>query len=431
MLTGYDTDRRGLDWVRSCLAGERAESGLAFNPLTGAFRRDPEPGYAELREHDPVHFSRLLDCWVVSRHREVEQVLRAPEVFRSDARASTQDLTDPYVLLDPDRPSLFLVDPPDHGRLRAAVNDAFSRAAVERLRPRLARAVREVVGALGRPGDEVDLVPRFAAAVPLRALDLVTGLHTGDLAAVAGWVDTTVRALEPIATARTADRSARAYRELGAWLDEQRARQFPAGTLGAALQAAVRAGRLTDPEARALLLFVVLAGTKTTADFLASAARELTALPAGAPGRRVDDARVEELLTAITPVQIVARTAAVDAVVGGRAVRAGQRVLLLLGSANRDCAGREAAGREAAGGGTAGRVAAGGGTAGGEAAGRARPVTFGRGIHLCPGSHFARVQGRLALSMLLETYPGIRLRAATRSRRCITLRSWDSVVVRL
>ena len=142
MLTGYDTDRRGLDWVRSCLAGERAESGLAFNPLTGAFRRDPEPGYAELREHDPVHFSRLLDCWVVSRHREVEQVLRAPEVFRSDARSSTQDLTDPYVLLDPDRPSLFLVDPPDHGRLRAAVNDAFSRAAVERLRPRLARTGR-------------------------------------------------------------------------------------------------------------------------------------------------------------------------------------------------------------------------------------------------------------------------------------------------
>ncbi len=401
MLTGYDTDRRGLDWVRSCLAGERAESGLAFNPLTDAFRRDPEPGYAELRQRDPVHFSRLLDCWVVTRHREVDQVLRTPEVFRSDARATTQDLTDPYVLLDPDRPSLFLVDPPDHGRLRAVLNPAFSRAAVAQLEPRLAVAVREVVDGLGRPGDEVDLVPRFAAVVPLRALDLVTGLATRDLATVAGWVDATVRALEPIATARTADRAATAYRELGAWLDEQQARPFPAGTLGAALRAAVRDGRLTDPEARALLLFVVLAGTKTTADFLAAAARELTALPAGAPGRRVDDARVEELLTALSPVQIVARTAAVDTLLGGRAVRAGQRVLLVLASANRDLAGPD------------------------------RPVAFGRGIHLCPGSHFARAQGRLALSMLLETYPGVGLRAATGSRRCITLRSWDSVVVRL
>ena len=224
MLTGYDTDRRGLDWVRSCLAGERAESGLAFNPLTDAFRRDPEPGYAQLREHSPVHFSRLLDCWVVTRHREVEQVLRAPDVFRSDARSSTQDLTDPYVLLDPGRPSLFLVDPPDHARLRAVVADAFSRAAVERLQPRLEATVRDVVSSLGRPGDRVDLVPRFAAAVPLRALDLVTGLETRDLDTVAGWVATVVRALEPIATARTAARSEQAYRELGAWLDEQRTR---------------------------------------------------------------------------------------------------------------------------------------------------------------------------------------------------------------
>src|SRR5215204_169462 len=178
MVTGYDTDRRGLDWVRSCLAGERAESGLAFNPLTDAFRRDPAPGYARLRRHSPVHFSRLLDCWVVTRHREVEQVLRAPEVFGSDASASTQDLTDPYVLLDPDRPSLFQVDPPDHTRLRAVVNPAFSRAAVERLLPRLTVVVRDVVDSLGRPGDRVDLVPRFAAVLPLRALDLVTGLQT-------------------------------------------------------------------------------------------------------------------------------------------------------------------------------------------------------------------------------------------------------------
>jgi cytochrome P450 len=204
-----------------------------------------------------VHFSRLLDCWVVTRHREVEQVLRAPDVFRSDARSSTQDLTDPYVLLDPDRPPLFLVDPPDHARLRAVVAEAFSRAAVERLEPRLAATVREVVSTLGRPGDRVDLVPRFAAAVPLRALDLVTGLETRDLDTVAGWVTTVVRALEPIATARTAARSEQAYRELGAWLDEQRTRPYAPETLCGALQEAVRSGRLTDPEARALL---VLAG---------------------------------------------------------------------------------------------------------------------------------------------------------------------------
>ena len=303
------------------------------------------------------------------------------------------------MLLDPGRPSLFLLDPPDHTRLRGILNDAFSRGAIDRLTPRLEAAVREVVESLGRPGDRVDLVPRFASVLPLRALDLVTGLETRDVGTVAGWVSTVVRALEPIATARTADRSLAAYHALGAWLDEQRARPYGEGTLCGSLQRAVRAGRLSDPEARALLLFVVLAGTKTSTDFLASAARHLTALPPDAPERRVDAALVDDLLTLISPVQIVARTAAEPAVLGGREISAGQRVLLVLASANRDRGDR--------------------------------PVAFGRGIHLCPGSYLARVQARLALSMLLERFPRSRLVAATGSRRCITLRSWDSVVVHL
>jgi cytochrome P450 len=403
MLSGYDTGRRGLDWVRGCLAAERAESGLAFNPLADAFRRDPEPGYARLRERSPVHFSRLLDCWVVTRHREVDRVLRAPDVFRSDARASTQDLVDPFVLLDLDRPALFLLDPPNHARLRRVINDAFSRAAIERLTPRLEACIREVVESLGRPGDRVDLVPRFAAVLPLHALDLVTGLRTRDVDTVAGWVSTVVRALEPVASAQAADRALEAYHELGAYLDSERTRPVGERTLCGSLQRAVRSSRLTDAEARQLLLFVVLAGTKTATDFLASAARQLTALPVDAPGRRrVDAALIDDLLTLTSPVQLVARTAAESTVLGGRQVSRGQRLLLVLASANRDLA-----------------------------AGTRRDVTFGRGIHSCPGSHLARVQGRLALSMLLETYPGARLVEATASRRCITLRSWESVVVHL
>jgi cytochrome P450 len=402
MLSGYDTESRGLDWVRGCLASERAESGLAFNPLTASFRRDPEPGYAQLRERSPVHFSRLLDCWVVTRHREVDQVLRAADVFRSDASASTQDLVDPFVLLDPDRPALFLLDPPDHTRLRAVINDSFSRGAVERLMPRLEECVRAVVESLGRPGDRVDLVSRFAAVVPLRALDLVTGLRTRDVDAVAGWVSAVVRALEPVASGQAAARSLEAYHALGAYLDAERARPFGEQTLCGSLHQAVRSGRLTDAEARQLLVFVVLAGTKTSTDFLASAARQLTALPVDAPERRrVDAALVEDLLTLVTPVQIVARTATGPTVLGGRRIDAGQRVLLVLASANRDLDDR------------------------------GRDVTFGRGIHLCPGSHLARAQARLALSMLLERYPEARLCEARMSRRCITLRSWESVVVRL
>jgi cytochrome P450 len=126
----------------------------------------------------------------------------------------------------------------------------------------------------------------------------------------------------------------------------------------------------------------------------------------------VDSALVEDLLALTSPVQIVARTAAEPVVLAGRPIEAGQRVLLVLASANRDL---------------------GSGCPDGDGSGGRprRDVAFGRGIHLCPGSHLARTQGRLALSALLERYPDARLIAATASRRSITLRSWESVVVHL
>ncbi|CCK32387.1 hypothetical protein BN159_8009 [Streptomyces davaonensis JCM 4913] len=402
MRSGYATESRGLAWLHQCLAEERAESGLAFNPLRDAFQRAPEEVYAELRHRSPVHHSRLLDCWVVTRYADVARVLRDHTVFRSSPDATTQDLVDPYVTLDPGRPSLFMLDPPDHTRLRGAVREAFAPEALRRLTPRLEECVRHTVRALGRPGERVDLVPRFATLVPLRVFDLITGLDLHSEDRVTDWVSDVVRGLEPIATARTAEQALTAYRALGACLDERRAAPAREGTLHFTLARDVEAGRLSDAEARQLLMFLILAGTKTVSDFLAGAAAELTALPPGAPGRRrVDDALVDDLIVRTSPVQIVARTAASPAVVGGRSVGVGDRVLLVLASANRDT------GREG------------------------RDLAFGGGIHRCVGAQLARLEGRSALSCLLETYPEVRSAEAVPSRRCVTLRSWDRVIVHL
>lgn len=412
MLSGYDTRSRDLAWFHGCLAAERAEVGLGFNPLADSFQRAPEVVYTQLRERSPVHFSRLLDCWIVTRYREVDHVLRTNEVFLSDPHSTTQELVDPYVMLAPDSPSLFMLDPPGHTRLRGAVQGAFSAGAVERLAPLLRKHIGQVVEALGRPGDEVDLVSGFAEVVPLRVLGLVTGLDLHDENRITGWVSAVVRALEPIATRRTAAESLAAYDALGAYLDEQRSRPAREGTLCRALRDAVSRGRVSDAEARQLLLFLVLAGTKTVSDLLASAARYLTALPVHARERRhVDSAVVEGLLARTSPVQIVARTAAVPAVLDGVQIRSGQRLLLVLASANDDRA----------------RSGTGTGPAGPESS----HIAFGRGIHRCLGAHLARLQGRLALAMLLDRFPGVRLVDATRARRCLTLRSWDSVLVHL
>lgn len=403
MTSGYSTEQRDIEWFRHCVATEVAESGVVFNPLFGAVRRDPASSYERLRRQSPVHFSRLLDCWVVTRHADVDAVLRAHDVFRSDARSSAQELVNPFVLMDSDNPALFMVDPPDHSRLRAVLAAVVARAAVERALPRIESCIWEVVDRLGAPGEEIDLVERFASEVPVRTFEVLTGLSLPDVPAVSGWASAVVQALEPVATERTAAAAFSAYRELGAYLDERLA--LGGGPLADALSGAVRDGRVSEGEARQLLRFLVLAGIKTATDFLAGAVVRLAALRPGAPERALVDAdRVETLLSELSPVQIVARTATRSVDVAGRLIGEGQRVLLVLGSANRD---------------------RGGGP-------NPRPdVAFGRGIHTCPGLHLARAQGRLALSRLFTTYPDLRLVRATPSRRCITLRSWDRVVVRL
>lgn len=414
---GYGTGERGLDWLHRCLAQERAESGLAFNPLRPRFQRAREETYARLRDRSPVHYSRLLDCWIVTRYEDVDRLLRSETEFRSDPHPATQDVLDPYALLDPDRPSLFMLDPPDHTRLRAELLGALSPEAVRRLRLAMEACVRGVVDALGRPGDRVDLVPRFASAIPLRVLDLFTGLGLAEVADASRWIARITHGLEPVATTRTARAASTAYATLGARLDERLLRPAAPGTLHASLSRSVRRGRVTEAEARQLLMFLLLAGAQTLSDFLAGAVRELAALPGDAPERRqVDDALVAELFARISPVQIVARTAATPTVLRGRRIDAGQRLLLVLGSANRDLAGPPPADP----------------VADGPARTRARPdLAFGRGIHRCPGARLAQWEARYALSYLLARHPGIRLTGAEAASRCVTLRGWDSVHVQL
>jgi cytochrome P450 len=383
--------------MRERLAAERADAPVAFNPFDAEFRRTPESVYARLRQHSPIHYSRLLDCWIVTRHADVCAVLLDDRLFSSDPGATTQETVDPYALLDPQRPSLFMLDPPAHTRVRAAVRHAFTPGAVDRCGPDLTRIIGDVVASLGGRGDEVDLVPGFATAVPLRVMAAISGLDLSD-PRVPDWIGAVVTALEPINTQRTASTARSAYLALGSHLDDHLRRPARRGTLLDTLGQAITAGTLTAEQARQLLFFLLLAGTKTVADFLAGA----VVAWAAQPGARqpVSAVAVDRLLARLAPVQIVARCATAATVLAGHRIERGKRLLLVLASANQDPAAD-------------------------------RDVTFGRGIHRCLGMHLARAQAHLALSALFRAYPAIRLTEAVPSRRSITLRGWDRVIVHL
>ena len=132
------------------LLRERLQSGVSYNPLSSRTAQDPYPVYAALRTGDPAHRSRLLKSWLFTRHSDVDAILRDHRHFASDPRKGTLSSRQHTMLPPPDEFTLLFLDPPDHTRLRALVNKAFTpkavnddaRVSVHRLHIRWRRPVR-------------------------------------------------------------------------------------------------------------------------------------------------------------------------------------------------------------------------------------------------------------------------------------------------
>jgi pimeloyl-[acyl-carrier protein] synthase len=406
----YDTEGRGFTWFRRCVERERAASGVVFNPFARSFWSATHDVYEGLRESSPVHFSELLDCWIVTSYRDVADGLLAHRVLKSNPFSSSQELLDPFALLNEGNPSLFMNDPPEHTRLRGIVNDAFGVAAVRALSPSLERCIERIVRSLGERGDQVDLIGKFAHVVPLRALELITGLEIDRVDEVGRWIASIAAAMDPLATMRSATEARDAYAALQSYLGKKSSVPSPPGTLCWSIQRAVESDQLTRAEAQQLVFFIILSGTKTVSDLLASATHHLAQAPMESRQRcRIDGHAVDRLLLEFSPVQMVARTAAADVNLGGKKIRGGQRVLLVLASANCDA------------------LKAGPGR--GSRKGLPRCVAFGRGIHACVGAYFARVQVQQALSRLMGIFPYVRVADAALAGRGIAFKTWSRMNV--
>ena len=137
--------------VHAVLASERWRSGVAYNPLSVRVAQDPYPVYRELRERDPVHRSRLMDTWLLTRYRDVDAVLRnhrqlSNNPYRRSSSSRRRNPPPPQEDL-----SMLLLDPPDHTRLRALVNKAFARQSVNALETRIRGLMGGLLDAIDDP----------------------------------------------------------------------------------------------------------------------------------------------------------------------------------------------------------------------------------------------------------------------------------------
>ncbi len=373
-----------------------------FDPLAPEMCIDPYPHYAALRERDPVHHS-ALGFWLLTRHADVaafftDKRLEHQYVLTQTMRAGPEVTQEPYFELF--RRMVFILDNPDHRRIRRLFTAGFTPKRIHALRAQV-QAIAD--GLLDPFGDaqEMDLVADFAKPFPTRVIGELLGVPEADQLRIGDVADTLNPVLEFLPMAPdTLARANEAVLELADYFrhlaDAKRA--DPADDLYTAMVEAADSddeGGLDATELIANAILMYIAGHETTAGATGLAVLALHRNPDQLALLEADPTllpnAVEELLRYDGPGQATARVTLAEVRFGDTTIAAGNGIVAYIGAANRDPEAYPAPDkldlrRDVTG-----------------------PTSFGGGAHLCIGHALARQELEVALATLMRRCPNLQL----------------------
>jgi len=351
----------------------------------GAFLRPDYFGeLARLRRDAPVE-EFAAGCYTVARYRDVRAISRDPETFCSSRGVLVND---PLRHGGTIEGSILHMDPPAHGPWRALVGRRFTPRAVALLEDRVRAVARRVLDAVPA-GQPIDLVEAIAAPFPVLVIAELLGIATADETDFRRWSDATIESTD--AAVVRVDDLLELHNFLVAHVRDRRA--SPRDDLVSVLVGSEVGGHaLSTREAVTYVLALLVAGNETTRHLVSGSLLALAEHPDQRAALRAAPARlgaaVEECLRWITPIQAFGRTVVRDVTLGDTALAAGDWLVMLYASANRD---------EAVFGPTADRFDIGRHVTGPH-------VAFGFGEHLCLGAALARLEARVMLDEVLARF---------------------------
>ncbi|MER7016014.1 cytochrome P450 [Saccharopolyspora sp. NPDC000359] len=358
---------------------------------------DPLPELSAIRQHDGVVRSTSpfgMDSWLVTRYADVRWVLSDWETFSNVLPIySAQPGGDQGEQGMRRDGNVLIVDPPEHTRLRRTVAPEFTARRLSQLEPRITRIVHDHLDAVERTGSPSDLVTTFSIPVPSLVICELLGVphedredflrHTNGFLSTA-FTDEERKALHAESHAYLARLVARSRVEPGD------------GLLGRVTT--THGDELSDAEIVGLVSLLLLVGHETTTDMLSLGVLALLRHPEQLARLRQDpeliDPAVEELLRWLTIAHVSTTKVATRRVeVAGQVIEAGDLVMCSFPAANRDpdfVAQPDELDITRA---------------------PSRHMAFGHGAHHCIGAPLARLQLRIALPLLLDRFPGMKLAA--------------------
>jgi len=387
-------------------------SGSVRRPLSLYHLLDPEvlanpyPLYEQLRTEAPVHWDPFLHAWVVTRYREVVQVLNeysanrtpTPEYLAQMGITAMGPIAEVMV-----RQMLFL-DAPAHTRIRKLASQAFTPRRVEALRAHIQTIADDLIDRVLSSG-RIDLIADFAEPLPCIVTAELLGVPVEHHQQLKSWSQDFAEMLgnfqhNPERAGRIAKSVEAMTTYFRAAMAEQRD-QLRSGLLGAFMTAQVEDDKLSDDEIIANVIVTMVGGQETTTNLIGNGMLSLLRHPQELERLRTDPAlvpsAVEELLRFESPSQQTARLVPEDGLLGDKPVRKRQAVIAVMGAANRDPDRFPDPDRLDL------------------TRSDNRHVAFGWGPHFCFGAALARIEGQVSFETLLRRLPdlGLEPRALT------------------
>lgn len=373
---------------------------------TAEFEQNPYPIYHELRERDPVYWSDLWGCWVLTRYDDVVSTMQDFKRFSSKGRFTRViegELPEPVLekiapLIRHYSTGLINVDPPDHTRLRTLVHKAFSPRVLERLRSHIQEITDELLDEVQSRG-EMEVIREFAYPLPVIVIAELMGVPQEDRDRLKGWSG---RIIEFMATPRPSAevmlRSQEALLELREYfrgIYDQRRKEPREDLIGNLVEVEEAGNKLTEEELLSTCVTILIGGHETTTNLISSGLYALLQHPDALLRLKRNpsliETAVEEFLRYEGPFQRNRRVVMEDLDLRGKRIQKGQLVLQFVGAANRDPEefpdpDRLDIERQPN-----------------------RHVAFGYGVHYCLGAALSRIEAPIAINTILNRMPDLKL----------------------
>ena len=361
-------------------------------------RFSPFEFYSFMRKNNPVAFDEQNEQWVLYRYRDIEKILRDHIKFSSkfELFKVPQEYQENL-----NRPSLLNSDPPYHRKLRSIVDTLFVPIEISKLEPRIENIANELIDhIIEKNNATMDLITDFAYPLPATVIAELLGVPAEDQDTFRQWADNIVslEITSDIDSIRKADKTVSDMDIYFSKLIEKK-KKIPANDLIThIIRAKVDGHSLSEKEILSFCGLLLNAGHVTTVNLIGNLVFSLLENPQ--EFKRLQENQnslikpaIEETLRYRSPVQILIRTANADVILSeGRKegerqeIKKGQELVLYLGSANHDESiftdpERFDITRK-----------------------NLRHLGFGNGIHFCLGASLARLEGQIALRIILERF---------------------------